>query len=120
MMDKALTFTDLPVYDKAAGLRLAGDNQALADEIFDLFLAELQTDLPDFHALNLSKNYPELLRRVHKLHGACCYTGTPRLKALLNQLETDLKTHIMDNVASLLDQLDTEVHLLLLHHARLM
>lgn len=119
-MEKALPLGHLPVHDEAAGLKLAGDNQALAVEIFDLFLAELKTDLPDFHALHLSKNYPELLRRVHKLHGACCYTGTPRLKALLNQLETELKTHIMDNVASLLDQLDTEVHLLLLHHARLM
>ncbi len=110
---------DLPILDQAAGLKLAGQNIALAEEILSLFIKELETEVPVFHTLLSSKNYQELQRRVHKLHGACCYTGTPRLKTLLHTLETELKSPIMENLAPILDQLDTEVRLLLAHHAHL-
>ena len=33
----------------------------------------------------------QVLQLIHKLHGACCYTGVPRLKALAELLETQLK-----------------------------
>lgn len=33
----------------------------------------------------------QVLQQVHKLHGACCYTGVPRLKNLAELLETQLK-----------------------------
>jgi two-component system sensor histidine kinase BarA len=33
----------------------------------------------------------QLKRNVHKLNGACCYTGTPNLAKITNQLETQLK-----------------------------
>lgn len=121
-MDKKnhlLSLDDLPILDNAAGLKLAGQNAALAEEILDLFMKELKTEIPLFHTLLSSKNYQELQRRVHKLHGACCYTGTPRLKSLLHTLETELKSPIMENLASILDQLDTEVRLLLVHYAHL-
>ncbi|KKL19751.1 hypothetical protein LCGC14_2462340 [marine sediment metagenome] len=32
-----------------------------------------------------------LLSIIHKFHGACCYTGVPKLKALAEALETALK-----------------------------
>lgn len=118
-MDKKnhiLSLNDLPILDQAAGLKLAGQNARLAEEIFGLFMKELETEIPAFHTLLSSKNYQELQRRVHKLHGACCYTGTPRIKCLLHTLETELKSPIMENLAPILDQLDTEVRLLQAHH----
>ena len=33
----------------------------------------------------------QLLQQIHKLHGACCYTGVPRLKDLAELIETQLK-----------------------------
>jgi len=30
-------------------------------------------------------------RLIHKLNGACCYTGTPNLAKITSQLETQLK-----------------------------
>ena len=33
----------------------------------------------------------QLLQQIHKLHGACCYTGVPALKNLAELLETQLK-----------------------------
>jgi len=36
----------------------------------------------------------ELLTVIHKLHGACCYTGVPQLKELANSIETAIKSQI--------------------------
>lgn len=38
-----------------------------------------------------SDDIQQLLQQIHKLHGACCYTGVPRLKQLAELLETQLK-----------------------------
>ena len=36
----------------------------------------------------------QLKRCVHKLNGACCYTGAPNLAKITNQLETQLKVGV--------------------------
>ena len=37
------------------------------------------------------QNTALLKRNIHMLNGACCYTGTPNLAKITNQLETQLK-----------------------------
>lgn len=97
-----VTLEDLPVIDKTEGLRLAGQNQALADDIMDLFIKDLTTEVVAINQLFSSQNYGELKTRLHKLHGACCYTGTPRLKSCLYHTETLLKTNQLDTLADAL------------------
>jgi len=109
-MDKLET---MPVIDWEEGIRLAGHKKELARDILNLLTRDLTRDLNIIHELYQSKNYPELGKAVHKLHGAVCYAGTPRLKTVLTALETRLKTNIMDGSSSLFDQLDTEVGRLL-------
>jgi len=50
----------------------------------------------------------ELLKIIHKLHGACCYTGVPQLKKLAYSIETELKQHaeLSDIEPELLEILD--------------
>jgi two-component system sensor histidine kinase BarA len=103
----------LPVIDWEESVRLAGHKKELARDILTMLTRELPHELAEIKAHYQSKNYQELLRTVHKLHGAVCYAGTPRLKTVLATLETHLKTNIMDGSSSLLDQLDTEVNRLL-------
>lgn len=106
----------MPVIDWEDGIRLAGHKKELARDILQLLVRDLPKELALIHNLYHDKNYTELAKTVHKLHGAVCYTGTPRLKTVLAALETHLKTHIMDGSSSfLVDQLDTEVSLLLEH-----
>lgn len=45
------------------------------------------------HAIAINDSN-QLLQQVHKLHGACCYTGVPRLKQLAELIETQLKQGI--------------------------
>ncbi len=90
-------------------LRLSNNKEDLAKEL----LAMLKTDLPNFRndinqALQ-SNNIQQLQDHTHKLHGACCYCGVPRLKQLTEQLETQIKTHKSDQLASLVKQVDQEI-----------
>lgn len=106
---------NLPIIDWDEAIRIAGHQKDLARDILNMLARELPKELDSIQALHKAKNYPDMLRSVHKLHGAVCYAGTPRLKSILSTLETNLKTNIMDDSSSLLVQLDVEVGQLLEH-----
>lgn len=109
----------LPVIDWDLATKLAGNKVELAEEILVLLMRNLRQDLKDIKKEYKSRKYDELLRKVHKLHGALCYCGLPRLKLVITQLETDLKNNIMVNSQSHLEQLDKEVDLLLERYSHL-
>jgi two-component system sensor histidine kinase BarA len=46
-----------------------------------------------------NQNIADVKRLIHKLNGACCYTGATNLSAVTKQLETQLK--IGSNIKSL-------------------
>jgi two-component system, NarL family, sensor histidine kinase BarA len=107
------TLDHLPTIDWEDGIRLAGHKKELARDILNMLARDLPRELTIIHEQFQAKNYQEMQKTVHKLHGAVCYTGTPRLKTVLAALETSLKTNIMDGSSPLLDQLNTEVGRLL-------
>lgn len=59
-------------------------------------LSMLALELPDFKKKISSAlstlNKKDLQFHAHKLHGACCYCGANRLKALLHDLESCIST----------------------------
>lgn len=103
---------NLPVIDWELGTRLAGKKE-IAEEILSYLVATLPEDNDDIQRFYVKHQYPELKQRVHKLHGAVCYCPTPRLKQALAQLESELKTNIMDGLAKRLSELNKEVTLVL-------
>lgn len=104
---------DLPIVDWEESVRLAGHKKELAKDLLMMLMNELPGELNSMENLLHKKDFDELLKIAHKLHGAVCYTGTPRLKKVLSELETQLKTNIMDNSPSaiepLIQQLKCEV-----------
>lgn len=108
----------LPIIDWDLGIKLAGNQQPLAHDLLGLLVNSLPQEVFTIKDLHAKKNYPELTKQVHKLRGAVAYCGLPRLKTLLSLLETELKNHIMFSLPPLIDQLDVEVTLLLLHYPR--
>ena len=90
--------------DWAESLKLSNNKIDLAEEILSMFIA----DLPDFKAKiqeSLAKGDHETLEQhVHKLHGACCYCGVPKLKGLLNQLESNIKSHRYEDIEDLVSE----------------
>ncbi len=82
-------------------LRLSNNKEIFAKKI----LYALEKELPSFRAYFKqaleTNNLEQLQDESHKLHGACCYTGTPRLKALLEQLESQAKSHKTQSLSTL-------------------
>jgi two-component system sensor histidine kinase BarA len=87
------------VIDWSLALHRTGGKENLAREM----LTGLVDNLPESHekisdAL-ISRNTDQLKSLMHKLNGACCYTGVPNLTAICQELETQLKKGItLDNL----------------------
>jgi len=82
----------LEVFDGALARRRAGGRESLANEMLTMLLDSLVNDRPAISAAFDSGDDEVLLERVHKLHGATRYCGTPRLEHAAKALEEALKT----------------------------
>lgn len=109
----------LPIIDWDLSTKLAGNKREFAEEMLGLFVKDSHGEISTIKQLYLEQNYAELSRRVHRLHGALCYCGLPRLKRVVKQLETALRNNIMVSLPSHLNQLESEINLLLEHHSSL-
>jgi two-component system sensor histidine kinase BarA len=72
------------------------------------FIAMLPDTLQAFESQIQRGAFDELCAEVHKLHGACCYTGLPRLQNLAKELEIALKLNHTDLLDELLQALVNE------------
>jgi len=107
--------SNYPVIDWEQATKLAGNKRELAEEMLNLLVRDLPRDISAIQSSYQDQNYVEMLRQVHKLHGALCYCGLPRIKSVVWRLETELKSNIMDNLQILTESLNNEVNLLLGH-----
>jgi two-component system sensor histidine kinase BarA len=108
----------LPIIDWGQAIQLAGNKRDLAEDILSMLIASLPADINEIAAALKVQNHHEMLRLVHKLHGALCYTGLPRIKSIIARLESDLKNNIMDSLMPLFEQLQIEVNVLLESYSR--
>lgn len=107
----------LPIIDWDLSIKLAGNKKDLAEDMLNMLVNNLSADITSIKTCYKLKDYQGLLKRVHRLHGALCYCGLPRLKSVINQLELDLKNNIYTNLAELFLELDHETQLVLKSHA---
>jgi two-component system sensor histidine kinase BarA len=85
---------NINVIDWQLALKRTGGKEDLAKEM----LVGLLDSLPESkdsitHALTKQNNV-ELKRLIHKLNGACCYTGVPNLASVCQEIETQLKKDV--------------------------
>ena len=113
-----MNLDDLPIIDWEQGAKLAGNNKQLAKDLLDMLVTNLATDVAAIKSLHTHKQQKELLQQVHKLHGALCYCGLPRLKEVISCMEIALKKDDLADLPIMLTQLDTEVGQLLHIFAR--
>lgn len=97
--------------DWSLALSRAAGKQELAIEMFTMLIKSLP-ELYESISQHFHSNEPELLlKSIHKFHGACCYTGVPKLKQLAEMIEIGLKNNkeidaIEPELLELLDQLE--------------
>lgn len=91
--------------DWELSLKLANGKTDLARDMLKMMVDSNHETGRVIHAAYQAQDFDELLQHIHKLHGASCYVGTPRLKSLSNQYETKLKKQQYN----LLDDLHNEL-----------
>ncbi len=98
------------VIDWELAIQLAGNNREFAEDMFFRLVKELpneviaikkEYDIYDFKALKMS---------LHKLHGALCYCGAPRLKMAVAAAEQALNNKKYIQMPTLLAQLELEAN----------
>ncbi|MEI6893033.1 MAG: two-component sensor histidine kinase BarA [Colwellia sp.] len=84
--NQALTVIDWPL-----ALKRSANKEDLAKEMFSGLVDSLPETQQSIRAAIAVQNVDLIKRLMHKLNGSCCYTGTPNLEKITNQLETQLK-----------------------------
>lgn len=102
----------LKVIDLDQGTQLARNQRELAQEILTLLVSTLRTEVDEILAAFSRGDTAEVRRLAHKLHGAVCYCGVPRLKQSLYDLESALKQQ-SPTVKEHLERLETEAQLVI-------
>lgn len=79
------------VVDMLQSLKLSNNKITLACEMFTMLMENLDQDMQEITRAAHNGNTEKLLTLVHKLHGACCYTGVPLLKSAVKHIEILIK-----------------------------
>jgi len=82
------------VIDWPLALKRTGDKEDLAKEMLLGLLEGLSESQTNISRALKKSNTSQLKRLIHKLNGACCYTGVPSLSTVCQELETQLKKEI--------------------------
>ena len=88
---KILNKTKTSAIDWPLCVQKVSGNQALAEEFLTRFVQELSLNRTEFTQLFAVKDIEGLENAAHKLHGACCFCGVPRLHNQVTRLEKQAK-----------------------------
>lgn len=82
---------DSKLVDWPLALERASGKNDLMKDMLKMLLASLPASRAAIQQAQADNDATAVLQQIHKLHGACCYTGVPRLKDIAQLLETQLK-----------------------------
>ncbi|CDL78944.1 ATP-binding protein [Xenorhabdus cabanillasii] len=103
--------------DWQLALQQAAGKESLAWEMLEMFvqsLPEMKTMIEQALTSEGESHRKPFAHHVHKLHGSCCYNGVPRLKAICELIEKQLKqeTPLADLEPELLEFIDEINHVI--------
>jgi len=91
----------------------AAGNEQLAKELFQMLINELPVLLEKLLAAIQSRDHQAIWDHAHKIYGSTAYCGVPALRAVAQQLETNIKAEDMQAVESGTGNLAGEIQRLL-------
>lgn len=101
------------VIDWELAIKLAGNSREFAEEMFLLLTKELPAELIKIKKEYELYDFKALKIRLHKLHGALCYCGAPRLKTAVAIAEYAINHKKYIQIPTLLTQLELEANKLI-------
>ncbi len=84
-------------------LSLAKNNASLAKDMLSMLLASLPEERIKINLSAIDSDLSSMYEVIHKLHGACCYCGVPRLRNITKTLDAQLKNN---NETQLIEHLE--------------
>ncbi|WP_144391364.1 two-component sensor histidine kinase BarA [Pleionea sediminis] len=90
--------------DWELSVKMAGGKEELAKDMIKMLIEHIPEARDEIIESYESKDLENLLKRVHKFHGATCYVGVPQLRQLANQYETELKQEGINSKVDTLHQ----------------
>ena len=100
---------NIPSSDWNLSMQLAVGNEKLATELFNMMIASLPTEQQLINEAVSNNNLTRLRELIHKLHGGCCYTGLPRLKYIVKQLELEIINNNQQAIINYTNILNQEI-----------
>lgn len=104
----SLDIATLVSLDWELAVKRANYNEPAARELLSEFVIMLPTMILDIKAYQEMSRLNSIHDDVHKLHGACCYTGVPRLQRLCFEIESQFKKDCLDGLELHLNALAEE------------
>lgn len=95
--------------DLGLAVKLAAGNKELALELLSMLIKSLPEARANINKYFIDKSFQELKDEVHKLHGACCYCGVPKLKQNLKTIEQNLNDCLYTNLEYLIEVFNKEI-----------
>ncbi len=92
--DTLLTFSPSPTIDWSLAVKRAGNKEELAKDMLIGLVDSLPETKQSIVDALTCQDTEKLAVLVHKLNGACCYSGVPNLAKITAQLETMLKQEV--------------------------
>lgn len=81
-----------PLLDWAASVRLAGEDEGLAEELFGMLMRDLPAQHRDVLSAWRHDDLEALWDAAHLIHGGTAYCGVPALRQAARLLEEAIKT----------------------------
>jgi two-component system sensor histidine kinase BarA len=104
-----------PVIDWELGIKLAGNNRALAVDMLKIFAKNLPDEINAIRQAINTHDETDLLLHLHKLRGGVSYCGLPRLKKIIVTFEKEVKKHKIKNSNAFFVEFESESVLVLEH-----
>ena len=79
------------IVDWPLALERAGGKSELAHEMLNMLMLSIPETQKILEQAYIDREREKILKIIHKFHGACCYTGVPKLKNLAQTMELSLK-----------------------------
>jgi two-component system sensor histidine kinase BarA len=96
--------------DWQLSVKMAGGKSDLARDMIDMLIQHIPKAREEINKAKNERALDELLKAVHKFHGATCYVGVPQLTRYAKSYESHLKTQgLTQEVEQLHQQLIAEM-----------
>ena len=108
------------IVDWELALTRANFKDVVAQDLISQFMVMLPDSIQEIRNDSKEGNLKAIKDSIHKLHGAYCYTGVPKLQHLCFEIESGFNTHQLHNLDSQLEHLMYESISLIEHDQALL